>query len=172
MYPINIRQMSHSRRLWSLTMKRRESSRLNPIHGTKSKIPKADKTTQRGQGSGRCGFSDEEIFSMAVHCIDEPTIEIGKPITCGVVVNRHIELNEEEKAEKKASPSNASQDEEPGKLQNCNSLIDKSLPALRRNPGRWSNRKRTSNPNSHFRPLPRKQSQDSIDRRVSLPMRG
>ncbi len=35
MYPINIRQI-----LWSLTMKRWESSRLNSIHGTKSRFPR------------------------------------------------------------------------------------------------------------------------------------
>lgn len=30
--------------------------------------------------SGCCGYSDEEIFSLAVHAIDEPSLEIGKPI--------------------------------------------------------------------------------------------
>ena len=42
------------------------------------------------KASGCCGFSDDEIYSMAVHVIDEPTIEIGKPINCNVVVNHHI----------------------------------------------------------------------------------
>ena len=70
------------------------------------------------KASGCCGFSDEEIFSMAVHVIDEPTIEIGKPMTCGVVVNRHIELTEEEKAEQKALALKRFQDEELRKLQN------------------------------------------------------
>lgn len=55
------------------------------------------------QQSGCCGFSDEEVFSMAVHVIDEPGLEIGKPLQCGVVVNHHIELTEEEKAEHKES---------------------------------------------------------------------
>ena len=45
------------------------------------------------KNSGCCGFSDMEIFSMAVHVIDEPGLEIGKPLQCGVVVNRHIELD-------------------------------------------------------------------------------
>ena len=53
------------------------------------------------KNSGCCGFSDMEIFSMAVHVIDEPGLEIGKPLQCGVVVNRHIELTEEEKAEQR-----------------------------------------------------------------------
>ena len=39
---------------------------------------------------------------MAVHAIDELTLEIGKPVNCDVVVNRHIDLTEEEKAEQKA----------------------------------------------------------------------
>lgn len=73
------------------------------------------------KASGCCGFSDEEIFSMAVHVIDEPTLEIGKPMTCGVVVNRHIELTEEEKAEQKALALKRFQDDELRKLQNRNS---------------------------------------------------
>ncbi len=47
--------------------------------------------------SGICGFSDEEIHSLAVHYFDEPTIEIGKPIDCNVIVNHTIELTSEEK---------------------------------------------------------------------------
>jgi hypothetical protein len=50
------------------------------------------------KNSGCCGFSDSEIYSMAVHAIDEPDLEIGKPLQCSVVVNHHIELTEEEKA--------------------------------------------------------------------------
>lgn len=67
------------------------------------------------------------ITSFDNHVIDEPTIEIGKPITCGVVVNRHIELNEEEKAEQKALALKRFQDEELRKLQNRNSSSTKSL---------------------------------------------
>ena len=72
------------------------------------------------KASGCCGFSDFEVYSMAVHAIDEPDIEIGKPMTCGVVVNRHIELTEEEKAEQKALALKRFQDEELRKLQNRN----------------------------------------------------
>ena len=39
------------------------------------------------KNSGCCGFSDSEIYSMAVHVIDEPELEIGKPLSCNVVVN-------------------------------------------------------------------------------------
>jgi len=51
------------------------------------------------QKSGCSGFSDDEIYSMAVHYYDEETIEVGKPNSCKVVVNHTIELTEEEKAE-------------------------------------------------------------------------
>ena len=51
------------------------------------------------QKSGCAGFSDDEIFGMAVHYYDEADIEVGKPIDCKVVVNHAVELTEEEKAE-------------------------------------------------------------------------
>lgn len=50
------------------------------------------------KASGCNGFSDEEIFGMAVHYYDEDKIEVGKPVSGGsVVVNHHVELTEEEK---------------------------------------------------------------------------
>lgn len=73
------------------------------------------------KASGCCGFSDDEIYSMAVHVIDEPSIEIGKPTNCKVVVNHHVELTEEEKAEQKALALKRFQDEELRKLQTRNS---------------------------------------------------
>lgn len=69
------------------------------------------------KNSGCCGFDDSEIYSMAVHVIDEPGLEIGKPLQCGVVVNHHIELTEEEKAEQKALALKRYQEEELRKLQ-------------------------------------------------------
>ena len=36
------------------------------------------------------------------HVIDEPELEIGKPQSCNVVVNHHVELTEEEKKSAKA----------------------------------------------------------------------
>ena len=47
------------------------------------------------QHSGCCGFSDMEVFSMAVHAAEEPTLIIGEPLSCNVVVNHHIDLTEE-----------------------------------------------------------------------------
>ena len=86
------------------------------------------------KASGCCGFSDDEIFSMAVHVIDEPTIEIGKPITCGVVVNRHIELTDEEKAEQKALAFRRFQDEELRRLQNRNAKPKAAKPQESKQP--------------------------------------
>ena len=48
--------------------------------------------------SGCNGFADEEIYSMALHYYDEEDIDIGKPVSCKVVVNHTVELTEEEKA--------------------------------------------------------------------------
>ena len=73
------------------------------------------------QQSGCCGFSDLEVYAMAVHAIDEPHLEIGKPMNCNVVVNHHIELTEEEKAEQRAIALKRYQEEEMRKLQQRNS---------------------------------------------------
>ena len=78
--------------------------------------------------SGCCGFADEEIYSMAVHVIDEPALEIGKPINCDVVVNRHIDLTEEETAEQKALALKRYQEEELRKLQVRHSKPRASMP--------------------------------------------
>lgn len=40
--------------------------------------------------SGCNGFADEEIYSMALHYYDEEDIDIGKPVSCKVVVNHKI----------------------------------------------------------------------------------
>lgn len=53
------------------------------------------------QKSGCNGFCDDEIYGLAVHVIDEPELEIGKPINAHIVVNHQIELTEEEKAEQR-----------------------------------------------------------------------
>ena len=49
------------------------------------------------QKSGCNGFTEDEIFGMAVHYYDEDEIDIGKPVACSVVVNHKVELTEEEK---------------------------------------------------------------------------
>lgn len=47
--------------------------------------------------SGCNGFTDDEIFNMAVHYYDEDNLEVGKEIKCQVVVNHQVELTEDEK---------------------------------------------------------------------------
>lgn len=47
--------------------------------------------------SGRNGFTDDEVFGMALHYYDEDEIKVGKPISCQVVVNHQVELTAEEK---------------------------------------------------------------------------
>ena len=86
--------------------------------------------------SGCCGFSDDEIYGMAVHVIDEPAIEIGKgkPMYCGVVVNHHIELTDEEKAEQKALALRRFQEEELRRLQNRNARPKAAKPQESKQP--------------------------------------
>ncbi len=47
--------------------------------------------------SGCCGFTDAEVYGMAIHYWEESEIEVGNPINCQVVVNHTVELTEEEK---------------------------------------------------------------------------
>jgi hypothetical protein len=49
------------------------------------------------QKSGCNGFTDDEVYSMAVHYYDEDDIDAGKAINCKVVVNHTVELTAEEK---------------------------------------------------------------------------
>lgn len=63
------------------------------------------------QKSGCNGFSDDEIYGMAVHYYDEDNIEIGKPMNCQVVVNHVVQLTEEEKQEARQRAIQKVQDE-------------------------------------------------------------
>ena len=68
------------------------------------------------QKSGCNGFDDDEIFGQAVHYYDEADIEIGKPIDCKVVVNHHVELTEEEKAQARRDAIKRAENEAYAKL--------------------------------------------------------
>lgn len=70
------------------------------------------------QASGCAGFSDMEIYGQCIHFYEEDGIDIGKPIECNVVVNHHIELTEEEKAEARQRAIRQYQDEEIQKMKN------------------------------------------------------
>ena len=39
------------------------------------------------KNSGCAGFSDGEIYSLAVHYFDEDNIDVGKPLNCHIAVN-------------------------------------------------------------------------------------
>ena len=51
------------------------------------------------KNSGCAGFSDGEIYSLAVHYFDEDNIDIGKPLNCHIAVNHVVQLTDEEKEE-------------------------------------------------------------------------
>ena len=68
------------------------------------------------QKSGCNGFAAAEVYGMAIHYYDEENIEIGNPINCNVVVNRVVELTEEEKAEAREKAIQKVQDEAYNKM--------------------------------------------------------
>ena len=68
------------------------------------------------QKSGINGFTDDEIYSMALHYYDEADIQVGKPVTCQVVVNHTIVLTDEEKAEARQKAIQKVQDEAYAKM--------------------------------------------------------
>lgn len=49
------------------------------------------------QKSGCNGFTDDEVYSMAVHYYDEENIQVGRPIDARIAVNHVVELTEDEK---------------------------------------------------------------------------
>jgi hypothetical protein len=69
--------------------------------------------------SGCMGFSDKEVYSLAVHYFDEDDIEVGKPVACDVVVNHAVELTEEEKAQARQEALKQYQTEQLRKMQQC-----------------------------------------------------
>lgn len=63
------------------------------------------------QRSGCNGFTDEEVYSMAVHYYDEDDSEVGKPINCQVMVNHTVELTAEEKEQARRDTMQRAQEE-------------------------------------------------------------
>ena len=57
------------------------------------------------------------ITTRDKHYYDEDNIDVGKPISCGVVVNHKVELTEEEKAQARKDALKAYQEEEMRKIQ-------------------------------------------------------
>jgi hypothetical protein len=63
------------------------------------------------QKSGCNGFTDDEVYSMAVHYYDEDNIEVGKNFDCRVVVNHTVVLTEEEKQQARQEAIQRAQNE-------------------------------------------------------------
>ena len=70
------------------------------------------------QQSGINGFTDDEIYNMAIHYFDEDDIKVGSlSRDMRVVVNHKVDLTEEDKAEAKATALKRFEDNEVVKLQ-------------------------------------------------------
>jgi hypothetical protein len=90
---------------------------------------------QEVRQSGRQGFADMEIYSMAMHYYDEENIKVGTPIKCKVVVNKEIKLSDAEKSTARENAIRQYQQEELLKIQmrNCKRKVakqQKSMPSL------------------------------------------
>lgn len=68
------------------------------------------------QKSGVCGWTDDEVYSLAIHAAEEAELKIPNITQCQVVVNHHVELTEEEKAEQRALALKRFQEEELAKV--------------------------------------------------------
>jgi len=53
------------------------------------------------KATGCEGFTDDEVYSMAIHYYQEDNIDIGKAIDMNVVVNHKVQLTDKEKADAK-----------------------------------------------------------------------
>lgn len=53
---------------------------------------------QCAQKGGAAGYSDDEVFGWAVHYYDEDDIKNIKPTAGNVIINKSVELSEEDKA--------------------------------------------------------------------------
>ena len=72
--------------------------------------------------SGCCGFTDDEIFGMAMHYWEEPEIEVDhSPVNYRVVVNHVVELTDEEKAQTRKEAIARLRDEEMAKMRKAKS---------------------------------------------------
>lgn len=58
--------------------------------------------TKCAKDGGCAGYSDDEVFGWAVHYYDEDDIKNIKPVSGKVIINKSVELTEEDKAEAKA----------------------------------------------------------------------
>jgi hypothetical protein len=70
------------------------------------------------QKSGCNGFTDDEIYGMAIHYFDEDNLKVDSfPSSMRVVVNHQVNLTDEEKVEAKAKALKKFEENETIKLQ-------------------------------------------------------
>lgn len=69
------------------------------------------------QKSKRKGFTDAEVFGMALHYYEEENVKIGGKIKAQVIVNRKIELSPQQIEEERAKAKEKIYNEERAKLQ-------------------------------------------------------
>ena len=68
------------------------------------------------QKSGVYGWTDDEVYSLAIHAAEETELKIPDMTQCQVVVNHQVQLTEEEKAEQRALALKRFQEEELAKV--------------------------------------------------------
>lgn len=86
---------------------------------------------QEVQKSNFNGFTDDEIFGIAVHYYDEDDLGPIKATNCRVVVNHTVELTEEEIEQARKDAIAQVQKEEANKLRSQNNKVneEKKVPA-------------------------------------------
>jgi len=75
--------------------------------------------------SGLCGFTDDEVYSMAVHYYVEDGIETGGIPECQVVINRQVQLTEEEREEMRRQAKERVLSEETSRLRTVGKVANK-----------------------------------------------
>ena len=79
------------------------------------------------QKSGAQGFTDKEIFGLALHYYDEDNVTVGPKISGTVVVNHQIELSAEEIADAKKKALDKVFEEEKARLTAKKKVPEKKL---------------------------------------------
>ena len=106
----------------------------NPLFAAKACNPSKnldDCTTfilNQVQKSGINGFTDEEIYSMAVHYYEEEDIDVGKEVQCQVVVNHQVELTPEEIAEQREKAKEKVFSEEASRIRSAGKRVTQIRP--------------------------------------------
>ena len=74
------------------------------------------------------GFTDDEIYSMAVHYYDEDNIDVGSSTSMQVIVNHKVELSEEEIEDAKIQAKKRAEEEQYKKMTKKIKVIHSNSP--------------------------------------------